>query len=209
MKARIILLIYINLGFAFIGVDITNILTQDNFKCLLENKLGDDVIARAYKSTGIIDTNAYQNLKNAEAAGFQRLDIYVFPCVPCGNAKKQIQDAVDSLKDAFYSRIFLMVENFAWSDNKMDNQQFISDAVWQIKSNGKQCGIMTHYISWENIAGEDFDEVAFCDLIFTQNDWNPSFQSYIKFGGWDHPTLKQFELFNTTCNVSVNLDFYQ
>ena len=123
--------------------------------------------------------------------------------------KKQIQDTIDSLKDAFYSRIFLVVENFAWSENKTVNQQFVKDAAMQIHSNGKQCGIMSHYLSWSSIIGDNFYDVSLCDLIFTQNDWNPSFDSYVKFGKWDHPTLKQYELFNFTCNVSVNLDYFQ
>ena len=88
MKVGLLLFIFFNIAFSFIGVDISIPLTQDNFKCLIENKFGDDVIVRAYKNNGIPDSNAYQNLINAQAAGFQKFDIYVFPCVPCGNAKK-------------------------------------------------------------------------------------------------------------------------
>ena len=38
------------------------------------------------------DPNVKYNIKNARAAGFQYVDVYMFPCPTCGDAKGQVED---------------------------------------------------------------------------------------------------------------------
>ena len=39
------------------------------------------MIVRAWRSVGNFDPNALETIKNAKAAGINRVDVYMFPCI--------------------------------------------------------------------------------------------------------------------------------
>ncbi len=61
------------------GVDFSTAISETTFKCFLENGM-HFAISRAWRSNGSIDPNAVTNIKNARAAGFPNVDVYMFPC---------------------------------------------------------------------------------------------------------------------------------
>ena len=74
----------IPLVFATLGVDISS--SVDQFTCM-ENQGYKFAIIRGYRSYGAVDAHVVQNIKNAKNAGMEDAGVYLFPCVPCKNAK--------------------------------------------------------------------------------------------------------------------------
>lgn len=62
------------------GMDVSSVVSQETFECILSNKSFDFVIVRAYHSYGAVDTNAPITLANAKAAGIPDRNVYIFPC---------------------------------------------------------------------------------------------------------------------------------
>ncbi|CAF1026739.1 unnamed protein product [Rotaria sordida] len=71
------------------GVDVSTAVTQANFACL-KGKGYNFAIVRAYRSSGTIDPNAVQTIKNAWNAKMAHVDAYIFPCAKCGNGPEQV-----------------------------------------------------------------------------------------------------------------------
>ena len=62
------------------GVDICDPASKSTYECFADSGFGDMVIPRGYHSTGSVDTNICDNLKNAQLAGIPYRDTYMFPC---------------------------------------------------------------------------------------------------------------------------------
>lgn len=60
------------------GIDVATLITASTFQCFKTSGI-TFVIVRAYRSTGVLDTNAVTTLTNAKAQGLIT-DIYMFPC---------------------------------------------------------------------------------------------------------------------------------
>ena len=60
------------------GVDLYSPTSITTFTCL-KNNGNSFAIIRAFRSTGVLDNNANNNLQNARAAGLST-EIYMFPC---------------------------------------------------------------------------------------------------------------------------------
>jgi hypothetical protein len=61
-----------------LGVDVSQLFSTSTYQCMKSNGFSFAVI-RGYHSSGTIDTNVIQGLKNAKAAGLST-DVYMFPC---------------------------------------------------------------------------------------------------------------------------------
>eukprot|EP00829_Urostomides_striatus_P000836 TRINITY_DN11064_c0_g1_i1.p1 TRINITY_DN11064_c0_g1~~TRINITY_DN11064_c0_g1_i1.p1 ORF type:complete len:255 (+),score=95.98 TRINITY_DN11064_c0_g1_i1:67-831(+) len=166
-------------------------------------------IPRAYCSYGGVDANAVANIKNAWDGGMSSVDVYMFPCVPCGNPKKQVDQLVDALASSKYGMIWFDIEKYKWSENKETNKQFILDSVHEIKAKGKKAGIYTSYYNWESIVGLSWDGVKDLPLWYAHYDNNPSFNDFKGFGGWKRPTMKQYAGDKTLCGHGVDFNFSQ
>ncbi len=64
------------------GVDFSSALSLSSAQCLHSSGY-TTVIARAWHSTGTIDTAACGSLNNAKSAGILNRDVYMFPCPTC------------------------------------------------------------------------------------------------------------------------------
>ena len=53
-------------------------------------------IPRIYSERGAVDTNGINSAKHAIKAGVREVGGYIFPCVPCGKPKDDVQKAVDA-----------------------------------------------------------------------------------------------------------------
>ena len=74
------------------GVDVSTYMSESDCACLKRNG-NDFLIMRAYRSTGEPDPNAPGTIANCKAAGFQYLDVYLFPCPRCGkSASEQVSE---------------------------------------------------------------------------------------------------------------------
>ncbi|CAF5158225.1 unnamed protein product, partial [Rotaria magnacalcarata] len=117
MFVEIVLISIVPTILATIGIDVSQRVSQDQFRCLNDNGY-TFAIVRAYRSVGVVDSNSAQTIKNARAAGFTRVDAYLFPCFPCGDAPQQVIEVIDYLREerAEIDRLWLNIEG-RWNNN--------------------------------------------------------------------------------------------
>ena len=191
--------------FATLGVDYSTRVTSIN--CMV-NSGYVFAVPRGYCSYGGIDANVVANLKSAWDGGMHNVDVYMFPCVPCGNPKGQADQLINALAGSKYGMIWVDVEIYKWSGNQEANRNFILDVVAQIKARGKVPGIYTSYNNWQNIVGLGWDGVSSLPLWYAHYDNDPSFRDFRAFGGWSRPAIKQYAGDKTLCGSGVDFSFY-
>lgn len=77
---------------ATLGVDLSTSASKTAFSCLKDQGY-DFVIVRAYQSIGQPDRAAPATIANAKAAGFNYVDVYMFPCPKCSkSARDQVSE---------------------------------------------------------------------------------------------------------------------
>jgi GH25 family lysozyme M1 (1,4-beta-N-acetylmuramidase) len=90
------------------AIDYSTLLTVDELKCMRNNGMSL-ALPRAWRSSGTIDTNAVQNIKNAHDAGFPGVDVYLFPCRG-KSAADQVNQMINELGNSQYGTIWMDVE---------------------------------------------------------------------------------------------------
>lgn len=79
---------------------------------------GNEITKKGYTQGGKVDPNCYSNYKNAKAAGFTSVDIYMFPCTgrsTCKSPATQVQEIVD------YVGAHKMIVGTLWLDVEVDS----------------------------------------------------------------------------------------
>ncbi len=192
-----------------LGIDIPTpeILTTDQAKCLLANNF-DTLYIRAYRSSGTVDPNVLTNIANAVTAGFKDISVYIFPCVPCGNPRKQVQDTILHLGKAPYVKLWLDIEERAWTKDKSFNQQFVTELLDEMKKCGKPTGVYASLYQWDQIVGKDWEGAKDHLLWYPRWDHNANFDDFKPFGGWTKPYAKQYEPNGNICGMpGTDLDY--
>nr|CAD2208209.1 unnamed protein product [Meloidogyne enterolobii] len=129
------------------------------FKCLKEKYSKEFVVVSANnKNKGKVNLDAEINIINARTAGFENIDIYLYPCVKpsteyelCGDARKSITAVLDHLENnnAKFGRVWLLIYGLAgcekdekWNkDNKTENIEFIDTMVTTLNERNQTFGI--------------------------------------------------------------------
>ena len=166
---------------------------------------------RAYQSYGSTDGNAPTTIKNARAAGVSEVSAYIFPCYPCGDGAKQVNDTVYFLNanNASPDLYWYDVENYEWSSNIYNNRAFITDMIEKGQSLGIKAGIYSSYYNWQSIVGLDwtYPHDQGLPLWYAHYDDNASFSDFVAFGGWSSPKVKQYEGDKSSCGVGIDYDY--
>lgn len=77
---------------ATLGIDLSTSTSKTAFSCLKDQGY-EFVIVRAYLSYGEPDRQASTTIANAKAAGFEYVDVYMFPCPKCSkSASEQVSE---------------------------------------------------------------------------------------------------------------------
>lgn len=195
---------------ANLGVDFYALTDQSVFSCMANNGI-DRVIIRGYRSLGEVDPSLAGNLQNAVNGGVPIVDVYLFPCVSCGNPSTQATSLWSSTVSAnsnFQGTVWLDIETGTWGSDLAANQQFILSLANTLQSSGANVGIYTSYYNWEAIVGLDWTGVSQFPLWYAHYDNNPAFSDFTPFGGWSSPTMKQYNGGATVCGAWVDSDFY-
>jgi GH25 family lysozyme M1 (1,4-beta-N-acetylmuramidase) len=187
------------------GVDVSQY--TNVFSCLVQNGYTFSII-RGYMSSGYVDPNVVSNINNAWNGGMSNVDVYLFPCVPCGNPATQASNLVSALNGVNYGMIWVDVETYAWSSSLSANQNFILTMVNALQSAGANVGIYSSYYNWQSIVGLSWSGVSSLPLWYAHYDNNPSFSDFVAFGGWTSPAIKQYAGDATVCGAGVDLNFY-
>jgi len=169
-------------------------------------------MARVYHSNGHVDTEGFQNIKNARAAGWTDVGGYLFPCLStnCGSGASQVQAVYDGLRSsgAQINTLWLDIETYHWPSNQASNQAFIQDMVNKAKSLGMNVGIYTSSPSWTPIVGANYHAQSSLPLWWPRYDGHQNFQNFASFGGWTSAQIHQFSGdFHGPCGVSMDQNF--
>jgi hypothetical protein len=87
------------------GVDVSTRVSTSAFSCLKQNGF-DFAVSRCWHSSGTPDHNVVETVASAWAGGLAHVDVYMFPCPTCGNAKGQVADAVKVSREAIFFPAF-------------------------------------------------------------------------------------------------------
>ena len=163
---------------------------------------------RCFTSVGIPDPNCKASLMNAKKAKMIS-DIYMVPCIKCGNPAKQAEQAIKNAGGEKYEYIWVNVEGTQWNKDKNENRKFLTEIVHSITHLGKHPGIYTSATDWANIMGADWDAMIEHPLWYVHLDKVESFDDFKPFGGWEAPSVKQYMGHVPLCDGNVNMDYVQ
>jgi hypothetical protein len=210
------------------GLDVSQPVTTETATCMAEDGI-NFLIARAWHSTGTVDTNACGTLQAAADGGIPRRDVYMFPCPTCSqSAADQLNAAVDNILDncdaPFSGGFWLDIEGpqywFATSSGAVDfeaNKQWYAELYDACAGREEiSCGVYSSHHSWTGIFGDAdwaYNAMGY-PLWYPHYDGVPSFSDWgdteALFGGWESPMVKQYEDGTTnggtccTCGADVN-----
>ncbi|KAL1929693.1 hypothetical protein VTP01DRAFT_1831 [Rhizomucor pusillus] len=204
------------------GVDVSALTSTSAWSCA--KKLGyDHAIVRCYIEAyggnpgGKIDSNCFQNYKNAKAGGFTSVDIYMFPCTgrsTCKSPAAQVKEVVDYVgsNKMTVGRLWLDVE----IDPSANNWPSASSARSTLKSfksaldsTGWKYGIYSSASQWSQITGSSSWELdSSLPLWYAHYDASLSFSDFSPFGGWTKPTIKQYAGSVSFCSAGWDKNYY-
>lgn len=188
------------------GVDYSVLFSVSDIQCLVGQGF-TFAIPRGYCSYGAVDENVVQNIKNAWAGGMKSVDVYLFPCVKCGNPKGQVRSLVNALNGLNFGTIWVDIEIYSWGSDLNANRQFALDMVNEVKAAGKNVGIYTSEYNWEEVVGSSWSGLSSYPVWYAHYDKWPSFGDWRSFGGWNKGTVKQYEGDVYSCGLSLDKNF--
>ena len=155
-------------------------------------------IPRAWHSYGAADTEAPDNVRNARAAGYARVDVYAFVCPGGGGASSQIDGLVKFIRDnrMEIDTVWLDVEGPQyWTGSVSGNQQYMTELVDSMRSSGMRFGVYSSPGEWSDLFGSWSLDIPAC--WYADYDGSLSCQSE-PFPGC-HPSFKQFNDHDSFC----------
>jgi len=194
---------------ATLGIDISSPFAVSAWQCL-RNTGYSFAIVRCFCSTGNPDRNCPQSVANAWEAGFNNVDIYMFPCPQCGNAQQQVQSLYNHASNSKYGLMWLDIEGPEyWLGSEDANRQFMNDLVSASKSifGTKLGGIYTNKNGWTSIMG-DWSAHSDLPLWWAYWDDSPSFDNFSPFCGWNKPAIKQYVGDGQDCGITIDKNYY-
>ena len=191
------------------GIDVSQLYALSAWQCV-RNYGYEFAIVRCYCSTGRPDDNCAQSVANAWNAGFEHVDIYMFPCPTCGNARGQVQQLYDYARYINYGQMWLDIEGAQyWLGNINSNRNFFNELVKASQDifGGKFGGVYTNAVQWSNIMGS-WNDWGNLRLWWAYWDYSPSWSGWAPFGGWSSPAIKQYAGDQSFCGMGVDKNYY-
>lgn len=170
--------------------------SQSTLECLLGSHF-EYAIFECWRESngGSFWPECVDNIANAWAAGFQYVDVYMYPeryRDPAQQANELLANLTTN--GVKYGSIMLDVEGTKWDEySQADNQAFILS----LRNVFDQAGVpLSMYCgsSWNTYFGADFTAFKDVPLIYAHYDNVPSFYDYdyAPYGGWTSASGKQF-----------------
>jgi len=195
---------------------VSNTVTREQFKCMHDNG-SDWAMIRIYQPSGAIDPNAVMNMQNADAVGLIS-GAYISPNFAKGDARGQIHDALDNVKDVianltlFAPAVFLYIGPNTWGDSMIENRAFIVELGLAAKEELAKwdsvpfLGIYSSQSYWRNITGDvnwDVNDVV-DDLLWygdATNKLDCSGYDLVEFGGFKTANIMQYAENQHACDL--------
>ena len=141
-------------GYDFV-VDVSSAVDPNQWSCLTGNPLNaSHAIVRAWRSLGSLDPNAAQTIANAVEAGFEQVDVYMFPCIKCLNFSAQVEEMLTGLEGSEYDRVWLDVEGAQYWTNECDTNLSYFETLLGIlisRIGSSRVGVYTSSHSWNEL----------------------------------------------------------
>jgi len=194
------------------GVDLSNSCSQNGFSCLV-NAGYNYAIIRAWRSSGTWDPDCAANINNANNAGMNPVDVYMFPRPKGASGVSQANQLLANLQNTnFNGTIWFDVEQESpyWSTQSA-NQKFFNDVVSTLQNAGASVGIYTSKSQWTEVMGS-FQGGANLPLWYSHYDNNPSFSDFSRssigsYGGWTTPAMKQYQGDQSACGCNTDFNW--
>ena len=194
----------------YTGVDISAVLSSTQASCLA-GEGRSFVVVRAFRSSGVVDTNVCTSLKAASSGGIKTREVYLFPCPTCSSsAAAQMSTMLSYLSSNCNSewtgRVWLDIEGAQyWSTSTSTNKAWYESLVDACRTQAKSCGIYASASQWTALFGStSYVYGNDLPLWYAHYDSLAAFSDYSSFGGWVTPHAKQFKGTTTDCNMSVD-----
>lgn len=198
---------------ADLGIDVAYPYEQSAWNCLREKNI-TFVIIRCYQSLGRVDPSCVESVAKARAAGFRRVDLYMFPCPTCGNATGQVRDlhrAVTAGRVDF-DYLWLDIEGPKyWLGDYGKNRAFfteLSDASLALFG-PRLGGVYCNKNGWEELMGVWSGGASFPLWWAYWDSTGPTWDAWKPFDGWNsRPAIKQYHGGTYLCDMHLDLDFF-
>ncbi len=173
----------------------------DNASCIRASY--SSALVRGYLSTGMVDPNLKSNIA-ALTAVMVPVNIYMNPCVKCGNASGQI-DAIYNVVGESHKMVGIYVFGDQWGKDKQANKKFLLELVMSVMSHSTLSFIITNKYQWEKIIGEAIMSLILAPVIYIKVDHKATCDDYDPFGCWTEPVGKKYESDRQVCNMKVGV----
>jgi len=203
------------------GIDIgegSGVVSESALKCML-NAGKKFVIFEAWDCGYNIIHAVAENVKNAQAAGFEHIDIYGFFAPGCGNGNSPASSAIQTLHSFLtsngvsYGTFWLDVEplNGVWNGDS-ENINYVAELADEAQKLGMNVGVYSSIGSWGDVVGSvQSKSLSELPLWYAHYDQEANYDdsSFYKFNGWTKPAMKQYGGIPsvTLCGVNVDLDW--
>jgi GH25 family lysozyme M1 (1,4-beta-N-acetylmuramidase) len=200
LLSLLLLLLSACLSAGYLGVDVSQPVSPSQAACQRKGSVVFGV-ARAWHSFGSFDPNALTTLASWQKAGIAA-DVYLFPCAG-SNASAQVGSMLQGLRSSNFSRVWLDIESntspgCSWGSSKKANCAFAQELLAALAAHGQAAGVYTSIHEYSLLLS---DSAEGCQLAqpkvplwypHYEKPPQPSFADFSPFGGWAHPTVKQF-----------------
>lgn len=113
-----------------------------------------------------------------------------------------------------FSTLWLDIEDTAshayWGNNVANNRAFMHDllAAATRELGHSRVGVYASYYMWGLVFGShSYDCCSSHKLWFADYDGKDNFDGFMSFGGWRHPSMKQYHGTTNLCGMSVDLSY--
>jgi hypothetical protein len=201
----LLLACFVAAGFCYNGVDISVAAATSDLACMVKQGY-NSIVVRCFRSIGSVDPNCASNVANAHAAGFDTVDIYMYPSFKNGNPYAQMSALINYTQQngVKYNTLWLDVEG-TWGATS-DNVAFFNQLLEAGEHLGAQLGVYTSASQWPAIMGNSTAGSIY-PLWYSHYNSKQSFDDFSSFGGWKTPYMKQYEGDQTVCNVGADLNW--
>jgi len=209
-------LFYVVGSLAAYGIDISLAQCEDGVTQAQWNSIVSQghsfAIIEAWDGGFTYNSKIAQCVSNAWSGGMKHVDVYAFLCPNCqGNnpPTDAIERLVNNLRsqNVRFGTLWFDVEQCqgCWNDVS-SNAGFLYSAVQKATSMGITVGIYSSSYEWGQTVGS-YSGLNKFPLWYAHYDGEPNFSdsSAYSFGGWSHPSMKQFADYCGNCD-GVNAD---
>jgi len=192
------------------GFDISEPASRSTAECL-HSKGFHFGVARGWHSNGGFDSGAIESLRSMKEVGIMG-SVYLFPCAE-NDAPAQVREMIHSLGSSHYDTVWLDIEtnpsaHCGWPADHARNCRYVKELVTEVEKHGKKPGVYASHFMWESIMGAGCKSVSHTKLWYAHYDNQAHCNDYhgMAFGGWAHPTVKQYGDDGGECGIGYDIN---